>query len=137
MIRFDKYVDELIGALKSYDCFGDTSIIRAYPYKIKDTKLSKVVIAVSFGSVDARSNQIDLDTLAGDICVCFNIFVPLNMDNRAFSDILNKICDALKFKGIVGIAVDKIKINSKVQAYELDATVTFRDEIFFGGMDDE
>ena len=43
MIKFDKYVDELIGALKSYDCFGDTSIIRAYPYKIKDTKLSKVV----------------------------------------------------------------------------------------------
>ena len=136
-MRIDTLVDEILEALIDDDYFDDMLLQRALPNKIKETRLSKVNIAVGLNGIDVSPNQIDGDTLAGDVSLIFNIFIPISMDDRGFSSILNKICSDLCYKNIVSIKTNKICVNSNIQAYELEASITFRDEISFGGREDE
>ena len=135
-MRLDNLIDELIGALKGDERFDDISVWRAYPNRLKETRLSKVNIAVGFSSIDVSPSEIDGNSLAGEVSVLFNIFVPLSMDDRCFCEILNNICNALSYKSIVRIAVDKMRVNANVQAYELGVAISFRDEISLGGNGD-
>lgn len=133
MAILSNVVDDFISALNQRTDFDGIKVIKAYPYVIKPTKLSKIVVAVSLGDVSGDNVSIGDNCVFGTYRIDACIYSPYDVGADVLPQVAEKIFDTCVNYNPVAITTTQIDTNATALCYTLKCSVTFSDYINFGG----
>jgi hypothetical protein len=137
MMNINSLLDDMLEKINANSFFDDMKIIKAYPCSVKPTRLNNVYISLGINKIDIKPYEIDDVNKAGEVSVFADIFVPIRMDNACMSEIFSRLCTVLEEYNVIGISADRITADNDIQAYVLKTSITFSDEVIFGGEGNE
>lgn len=129
-MSFDKYVELVVSGIK--ECAPDLKLIFAYPDTFKPTRLDEPVVAISVGGADMKNIELGGDTMAGDVIVKAEIFVPLKLGAEVLQSVLRDVAVGGSACGVSGIAVGAVESAPRLDALRVACRFTFSDEIIRG-----
>ena len=130
-------VDDFVTMLSQNDDFGNIKVIKAFPYVIKPTKLSKIVVAVSLGDVNADNISIGDNCVFGTYRIDTCIYAPFDMGADDLPLVAEKIFASCVNYNPVAFTTTQVDTDAKTLCYTLKCSITFSDLINLGGGDNE
>ncbi len=137
MAILSKAVDDFIATLKQTEDFGTIKVIKAYPYVIKPTKLSKIVVAVSLGDVSAENISVGDNCIFGTYRIDSYIYSPYAVGADVLPLVAEKIFACCLGFNPVAITTSQVDTDATTLCYTLKCSITFSDLINLGGGDNE
>lgn len=149
MVILNKAVDDFIARLNQSDVFGDLEgaegvdgignikIIKSYPYVIKPTKLTKIVVAVSLGDVSGNSISIGDSCIFGSYRIDACIYSPYARGADVLPLVAEKIFACFADCNPVSITTTQVDTDATTLCYTIKCSITFSDLINLGGGNSE
>lgn len=126
-------INELLASLKNDEALKSIDFIKAYPGKLKDTILDRVVSTLSMASLDMESISVDNEDFYGDYQIDINVFCPYEMGSEKATESARKIVKAVVDNRILGVKIGAIESDNQTGCYIIKITLTYSAAYKIGG----
>ena len=108
-------------------------VIKGYPYAKKPTFLSRSVVVVSLGEVEAENIELGGEKLYGRCRIVATIYVP-TCDNYDITNGIAEVVHAQLSAYPSAISVSGVSADDRIECLKASCSFTFYDEVNFGGV---
>lgn len=124
-----KAVDEFVTRLKDCEALEGVSIIKAYPFVKKPTKLDNVVIAVSPAQIESKAVSIGEDNMFSTYTIDADVFIPQELGSPEMWKYIQAVLLSQAESFPVAVATSQIKANDKISCYTAKCSFTYNGEL--------
>lgn len=128
-------LNEFNDRLSACDELSECKIMKAYPYSMKQGRLNQIAIATSIGEIDAENIEVGGSELYGAYKINAYIYAPYK-NNELMGAIAGVVRSQLEAYPS-SISVSEIMKNDDLECVYVKCSMTFYDDLNFGGSDDE
>ncbi|MBQ7740588.1 MAG: hypothetical protein IJT65_05075 [Eubacterium sp.] len=102
----------------------------AFPNVYKPTKLSKSVIAVCQGEIEAKPLSLTGEGLIGNYTIDADVFSPWDKGSAELTRLAEKAVKATLFLNPVRVAVSPVRNDAALKCYSIKCSFTFNERIW-------
>ena len=119
--------------IQECDEFKNDKVILAYPSVRKPTKLTKLIITVSVGEINAGNIELGGESLYGSYMLNATIFVPYKLTTAVMPSAIEAVIKSQITAYPSAVRVSEISAHDETECFSVKCGFTFNDEIDFGG----